>query len=138
MLSAIIRSRRRNSSWCLSSSSLKRTSASSATWSPSQCSRASSSTLALMNRSDQAEDVGVGAALDLAQQPRSAALEELEPADHREAVGKELTGVVEVASPDDVLVDVPADLPGVLETPAVAAIDGGGGIHGCLHCASFW
>src|SRR5262249_17744672 len=39
--------------------------------------------------------------------------------------------VVELAAPDDVLVDVPPDLPGVLETTGVAAI--GGRLEGATH-----
>ena len=62
---AVIASRRRNISWCLSSSSVRRTSASSATWSPSQWSRLMLEHLGADEALDQREHVGVGAALHL-------------------------------------------------------------------------
>lgn len=59
-------SRRRNNSWCFSSSSLNRTMACSAVWSLRAWSLENSRTLTQMNRSTSPEHVGVGAALHLA------------------------------------------------------------------------
>jgi hypothetical protein len=105
--SPTIASMRRNSAWCFNSSSLNRTSASSAIWSPNQCSWLSSSTLALMNRFDQPEDVRVGPALDLADEPpfTGDSVVNSPPATGRR---QELVRRVEAASADDVLLDVPA------------------------------
>ena len=83
-------SMRRNSSWCFSSSSVKRTSASSAIWSPSQWSAADLEDLGADEALDQAEHVGVGAALDLAQQALLVGVEERQLVDLGQPVGQEL------------------------------------------------
>jgi hypothetical protein len=58
---------RRNSAWCFSSSSVKRTTASNALWSPSAVLAADLQHLGADEALDQAEQVRVGAALHLAQ-----------------------------------------------------------------------
>ena len=58
---------------------------------------------------DQAEDVGVGAALDLAHQALLVGAEEIELADLGEPVGQELLREIELAAADHVAVDVPAN-----------------------------
>ena len=72
------RSMRRKSSWCLSSSSVKRTSASRAVWSPSQWSRLHFAHLRADEALDQSKHVGVGAPLDLAHEARLGGAQELE------------------------------------------------------------
>ncbi len=57
---------------------------------------------------DQAEDVGVGAALDLAHQAPSLGVQGAEALDERQAVGQELAAEIEFAAADHVAVDVPA------------------------------
>src|SRR5687768_2994051 len=69
---------------------------------------------------DQAEDVGVAAALDLADQAALVGTEESQILDLRKAVGQELFGNVELAAADDIAVDVPADALGYLDALGVA------------------
>ena len=67
---------------------------------------------------DQPEDVGVGAALDLADEPLFIGRQGRERVGERKPVRKELVGGIEAAPPDDVLVDVPAHPLGRLERSA--------------------
>jgi hypothetical protein len=71
---------------------------------------------------DQPEDVGVGAALDLGDQPLLGRAQEAEGRGLREAVGQEVLGVVEVAVADHVVVDLPADPLGCLDHLRVLAV----------------
>jgi hypothetical protein len=82
---------------------------------------------------DEAEHVGVGAALHLAEEALLLGLQERQPADHRQAVGQELPAEVEPAAADDVAVDLEAHALGNLDGLRVAV---GLGLHRfyCLHC----
>ena len=57
---------------------------------------------------DQAENIGVRAALDLAPEARLGVGQEIELVDERKPVRQELVRVVEFATADHVRVDVPA------------------------------
>ena len=83
---------------------------------------------------DEAKHVGVGAALDLAQEAALVGIDEPEAPDLRELVGHELLGELEAAAADDVLVDVPADFLGCFDALRVAAgaVAYDCGIHDCL------
>ena len=118
---------RRNSSWCFSSSSVKRTSASKATWSPSQWSRRHLQHLRADEALDEPEDVGVRAALDLAHQTllrRASGTAARRPSTARRAgtCGCE----VEPAAADDVAVDVPAHALGHLDALRIGIPAGAG------------
>ena len=128
MPSAVSRSMRRNSSWCLSSSSVKRTSASSATWSPKPVVAAHLEHLGADEALDQAEHVGVGAALDLAQQaPLVGAQERRARRRSDRPSGRNLLREVEAAAADHVAVDVPADALGGFDACARSGRVGGDG-----------
>ena len=58
---------------------------------------------------DEAEHVGVGAPLDLAQQAALGVVQEVETPDERQAVGQKLLREIELAAANHVAVDVPAD-----------------------------
>src|SRR5690606_2581190 len=58
---------------------------------------------------DQAEDVGVGPALDLAQQPALRGIEELEGVGLRQPVGEKFLVELEAATAKHVAIDVPAN-----------------------------
>ena len=82
---------------------------------------------------DQAEDVGVGAALDLAQKALLVLAEEAEAVDLGQPVGQELLREVE-GSAANTSVDVPADALGHLDDLGVTLGFGGGRyiLHGVL------
>src|SRR5258708_2012255 len=67
----------------------------------------------------QPEDVGVGAALDLPDEPFLTRRQGGELASEREPVRQEFLGVVEAASTDDVLLDVPTHPLGGLNAPRI-------------------
>ena len=69
---------------------------------------------------DQAEHVGVGAALDLAQQTLLVAAEKLERAHVRQAVGQEFMREIELAPANHVALDVQAHALGDLDAAGVA------------------
>jgi hypothetical protein len=132
MSAATRRSTRRNSSWCFSSSSVKRTIASSAVWSPKPVVAADLEHLRADEALDQAEHVRVGATLDLAEEAPLVGAQPIDLVDQREPVGQELLAQVELAAADDVAVDVPADpLRGFDGLRVAPYIDrrGGGGLH---------
>ena len=59
---------------------------------------------------DQAEDVRIGAALDLAEQPRVVGGQERDRVHARESVGQEVAGEVELAVLQQIAVDLPFGL----------------------------
>jgi hypothetical protein len=67
----------------------------------------------------EAEHVGVGASLDLADEALLAGGREREASHRRETVGNELAGIVEIAAADHVAVDLPAHLLRSLDAPGV-------------------
>ena len=81
---------------------------------------------------DQAEHVGVGAALHLAQKARFARAQKIQLVDARQAVGQELVTQVELAAANHVAVDVPANSLGDFDALGIARGVGGdgGGLHG--------
>ena len=80
---------------------------------------------------DQAEDVGVGAALDLAHEALFAGRQRRERVGERKAVGQEFVRGIEAAAADDVLLDVPAHPLGCLDAARVAV--GGGDFIDRIH-----
>src|SRR5262245_56892937 len=64
---------------------------------------------------DQAENVGVGAALDLAHQPLLVRVQELQALDLGQSIGQEFLRDVEFASANDVAIDFPTDALGYLD-----------------------
>ena len=83
---------------------------------------------------DQAEDVGVGPALDLADEPLLAGRQRREGVCQHKPVGKEFVGGVEAASPDHVLLDLPAHPLGRLDAARIPL--GGGNSLDRIHCPS--
>jgi hypothetical protein len=83
---------------------------------------------------DQAEDVGVGAALDLAHEAHLGRRKR-QLACQRQTVGQVLPGSVEAPPLDDVLVDIPANGLGGLDGARISGAVGQGndGVHVSLH-----
>ena len=73
---------------------------------------------------DQAEHVGVGPPLDLAQPPLVVIIQEIELAGQAEAVRQILLGKRQASPPDDIGVDVPADTLGSGNAARVGAGNG--------------
>ncbi len=86
--------------------------------------------LAVDEAFDKAEHIGVGTALDLAQEQPLRLGEELKALNPRKSVRQVFLGRVESASADDVFIDVPADF--LRRDDAAFVICGGGGL-GDLH-----
>jgi hypothetical protein len=76
---------------------------------------------------DEAEDVGIGAALDLAQEPGVLCREERDRVHAREARGEEVAGEVELAVLQQVAVDLPF---GLLRDAHHLRVAGGAGLFG--------
>ena len=114
---------------------MRRTSASSATWSPSQWLAAQLERLRADEALHQPEHVGVGAALDLRQEAHLGRAQEGQLVDLRQAVGQELLVEVELAAANHVAIDVPADALGGFDALRVTRRRPAGGLsrgsHGC-------
>ena len=83
---------------------------------------------------DQAEDVGVAAALDLAHQASLVGAEEIQLADLGQPVGQEFLRVIEFPAADHVAVDFPSNALGNFDDfcVAFARLNLLHGCHGCL------
>jgi len=68
---------------------------------------------------DQTEDIGVGAALDMADEPLFIGRQGRERIRQRKPVWKKLVGGIEVAPPDHILVDVPTNPLGRLDAARI-------------------
>ena len=73
---------------------------------------------------DQPEDVGVGAALDLAHEPLFAGRQRGERIGERKAVRKKFVRGIEAAPADDVLLDIPSHPLGCLDAALIAVAGG--------------
>ena len=83
---------------------------------------------------DQTKDIGVGAALDLADKPLFIGRQGRERIRQRKSVRKKLVGGIEVAPPDHILVDVPTHPLGRLDTALIPVV--GAELVDCVHLAS--
>ena len=75
---------------------------------------------------DQAEDVGIAAALHLAEQALVGRAQEAQLVDQRQAGGQEDLGVVEGAAADDIALDLPTHALGDFDDLGIAL-----GVDGC-------
>jgi hypothetical protein len=83
---------------------------------------------------DQPENIGVGAALDLTDEPLFVGRQSRELSDKGKPVRQKLVGSVEAAAPDHILFDVPAHPLGRLNTTCISFAVGRSNDH--IHCAS--